>query len=79
VDFKSNSFNRSGFLSILLIVSMLSVACAQSFPTTHPDPQKNNSITYKADMRDCAESYPESADGIYLKRRLSCMELKGWK
>ena len=54
------------------------VACG-SFPTTHPDPAKNNPATYKIDLKDCAQSYPETPDGVYLKRRISCMELKGWK
>ena len=53
-------------------------ACA-SFPTTHPDPAKNNAATYKVDLRDCAQAYPETSEGAYLKRRISCMELKGWK
>ena len=54
------------------------VACG-GFPTTHPDPAKNNPATYKLDLKDCAQAYPETPDGIYLKRRISCMELKGWK
>ena len=54
------------------------VACG-GFPTTHPDPAKNNPATYKIDFKDCAQSYPETPDGVYLKRRISCMELKGWK
>ena len=54
------------------------VACG-GFPTTHPDPAKNNPATYKMDLKDCAQAYPETADGTYLKRRITCMELKGWK
>jgi len=54
------------------------VACG-SFPTTHPNPAKNNPATYKIDLNDCTQSYPETPDGVYLKRRISCMELKGWK
>ena len=54
------------------------VACG-SFPTTHPDPAKNNPTIYKIDFKDCAQSYPETPDGVYLKGRISCMELKGWK
>ena len=55
------------------------LACSGSFPTTHPDAAKNNASTYKADLKDCAQAYPETPDGIYLKRRISCLELKGWK
>ena len=54
------------------------VACG-GFPTTHPNPAKNNPATYKIDLKDCAQSYPETPDGVYLKGRISCMELKGWK
>jgi hypothetical protein len=54
------------------------VACS-SFPTTHPDAAKNNAATYKTDLKDCVQSYPETPDGVYLKRRIACMELKGWK
>ena len=57
----------------------LGLAACGGFPTTHPDATKNNPATYKTDLKDCAQSYPETPDGIYLKRRISCMELKGWK
>ena len=62
-----------------VIAMGLSLMACAAFPTTHPDPAKNNVSTYKVDMRDCAASYPETSDGAYLKRRISCMELKGWK
>ena len=63
--------------AIFICVIFLS-ACAQ-FPGTHPDPAKNNPTTYRADMRDCAQNYPETPTGSYLKQRVSCMELKGWQ
>jgi hypothetical protein len=53
-------------------------ACG-GFPTIHPDPAKNNSANYKNDVKDCAQAYPESSDGVYLKRRIACLELKGWR
>ena len=68
---------REKFLSIA--VCLFAVACGGSFPTKHPDPAKNNPATYKIDLKDCAQSYPETPDGAYLRRRISCMELKGWK
>jgi len=55
------------------------LAACSNFPTTHPDPAKNIPATYKIDLKECAQSYPETPDGVYLKRRISCMELKGWK
>jgi hypothetical protein len=54
------------------------VACG-GFPTTHPDPAKNNSTNYKNDLKDCAQAYPETPDGVYLKRRIACLQLKGWR
>ncbi len=60
-----------------LMTSILS-ACG-GFPTTHPDPAKNTPANYKADLKDCAQSYPETPDGVYLKRRITCLEIKGWK
>jgi hypothetical protein len=45
----------------------------------HPDIAKNNPATYQADMKDCAQSYPETPDGVYLKNRVACMKLKGWQ
>ena len=45
----------------------------------HPDAAKNNAATYKTDLKDCVQSYPETPDGVYLKLRISCMKLKGWK
>ena len=64
-------------LAVLLLGYGL-VACSQ-FPNTHPDPAKNNPATYKVDLKDCALAYPETGDGVYLKRRISCMNLKGWQ
>ena len=64
---------------IVSIITLGLLACSNGFPTTHPDPAKNNTSTYKADVKDCAQSYPESPDGVYLRKRISCLELKGWK
>ena len=63
---------------VFALIGITLAACG-GFPTTHPDPAKNNPTNYKADLKDCAQSYPETPDGIYLKRRIACLELKGWK
>ena len=65
--------------SVLVATSLCMLSCVQSFPTTHPDASKNNPIAYKVDVRDCARSYPETPDGVYLRQRISCLQLKGWK
>ena len=62
----------------LLLLPLLLFACG-GFPTQHHDPSKNNSASHKMDMKDCADSYPETPDGVYLKQRIACMNLKGWK
>ena len=54
------------------------VACT-SFPNTNSDPAKNNPTAYKIEMRECAQDYPETPDGVYLRQRIACMKLKGWK
>jgi hypothetical protein len=63
----------------LVMTFALGLFACGGFPTTHPDPAKNNPVTYKADAKDCAQAYPEGPDGAYLKRRITCLELKGWR
>jgi|GEM_PF-6360101 len=63
---------------VLLFIGLSLTACG-GFPTTHPDPAKNNPTNYKTDLQNCAQAYPETASGVYLKQRIACMELKGWK
>ena len=65
-------------LFIGMMIGVTLSACG-GFPTTHPDPVKNNSVNYKNDVKDCAQAYPETPDGVYLKRRITCLELKGWR
>ena len=57
----------------------LGLLASCSFPSTHPDAAKNNPATYKADLKDCTQAYPETPDGVYLKQRISCLKLKGWQ
>ena len=61
-----------------LFIGLILGACG-GFPTTHPDPAKNNSANYKNDFKDCAQAYPETPDGVYLKHRIACLQLKGWR
>ena len=72
-------FKKVGvYACILLFIGLILGACG-GFPTTHPDPAKNNSVNYKNDVKDCEQSYPETPDGVYLKRRIACLQLKGWR
>jgi hypothetical protein len=63
---------------LALVFTWCLVACS-GFPTTHSDAAKNNRATYQSDLKDCAQSYPETPDGVYLRRRIGCMNLKGWQ
>ena len=68
--------DKSVYVSLLM--GLLLGACG-GFPTTHPDPNKNNSANYQTDVKDCAQAYPETPDGVYLKSRIACLRLKGWR
>ena len=74
-----NRFKASEvYVGTFLLIGLMLVSCG-GFPTTHPDSAKNNSANYKTDVKDCAQAYPETTDGIYLKRRIACLQLKGWR
>lgn len=74
-----NKFSASAIqVGSSLLLSLILVACG-GFPTAHPDPAKNNSTNYQNDLKDCAQAYPETPDGVYLKSRIACLQLKGWR
>ena len=66
-------------LHYLLLLAIALAVSACGFPDKNSDPAKNNAQMFKKDMKDCAQAYPETPDGVYLKRRVGCMELKGWQ
>ncbi|MBU3606117.1 hypothetical protein IEN92_05055 [Polynucleobacter sp. MWH-Creno-3A4] len=65
--------------SVFSLALALGLIACGGFPTTHPDATKNTPANNKADLKDCAQSYPETPDGVYLKNRIDCMKLKGWQ
>jgi hypothetical protein len=69
---------RFVLISNILAVAVSMLACT-GFPDEHSDPAKNTPAANQADLKDCARAYPETPDGVYLKQRVSCMKLKGWK
>ena len=72
-------FKKLGvYFCVSLLIGLILGACG-GFPTTHTDPAKNNSANYKNDVKDCAQAYPEAPDGVYLKHRIACLQLKGWR
>jgi len=60
-----------GFLTAFMI------SCT-SFPSENKDPSKNNQLTYKKDLKECQEDYPEAGSGVHIRQWISCMKLKGW-
>ena len=62
----------------LLLVSILFGCGSMIYPDANVDPAKNNKATFQRDAVDCAQSYPESGSGVYVKQRIACMNLKGW-
>jgi hypothetical protein len=74
-----NWFGKAGInvCASLLISSMLG-ACV-SAPPENKDPTKNNLATYRKDLRECQEVYPEAGSGTHLRQWTSCMNLKGWR
>lgn len=67
------------FIIGLLSVPLLVLSGCAGFPDKNVDPQKNNTASFRQDMRHCADDYPETPDGVYIKQRISCMNLKGWR
>lgn len=64
-------------VTFALAVASILMGCSL-YPDVNTDPTKNNKATFRQDALDCAESYPESVSGIYIKQRIGCMNLKGW-
>ena len=53
-------------------------ACA-SIPETNQDPAKNNVATFRKDLKECKEDYPEAGSGVHIRQWVGCMNLKGWR
>jgi hypothetical protein len=66
-------------LLVTLIVLALLTACAVRFPRQNIDPAKNNQATYRSDLAQCQEDYPELSSGVHYPQWIGCMNLKGWK
>jgi hypothetical protein len=43
------------------------------------DPSKNNQATFRKDLRECKEDYPETGSGVHIRQWQGCMKLKGWR
>ncbi|QWE16936.1 hypothetical protein [Polynucleobacter sp. AP-Nino-20-G2] len=62
-------------IGVLLVSTML--GCS-TYPDINDDPAKNNKATFRQDVIECAQAYPEAGSGVFIKQRISCMNLKGW-
>ena len=67
------------FRFLLYASSILVLVACASFPDQNQDPSKNNPATYRQDLKDCKDVYPEAGSGVHLKQWDGCMRLKGWK
>ncbi len=70
-------FKATQAFLIFPILGMM-ISCS-SFPSENQDPAKNNQTTYKKDLKDCQEDYPEAGSGVHIRQWINCMKLKGWK
>ena len=43
------------------------------------DPLKDNVATFRKDLQECKEDYPEMSSGIHIRQWEGCMNLKGWR
>lgn len=69
---------RHIFSFAILIFGLFLLGCANKTPAFNENPSKNNPISFKEDLTDCKESYPDVASGAEVKQRLACMRAKGW-
>ena len=66
--------------SILIAYLLASLcACGSPIPDHNQDPAKNNAASYRKDLAECKEDYPEQGSGVHIRQWQGCMNLKGWK
>ena len=54
------------------------IGCA-AIPDQNQDPTKNNRATFRKDLKECQEDYPEAGSGVHVRQWEGCMKLKGWR
>ena len=65
-------------LLFLAICSRWLIGCA-AMPDQNQDPAKNNRATFRKDLKECQEDYPEAGSGVHIRQWVGCMNLKGWR
>ena len=48
-------------------------------PNQNQDPNKNNQVTYRKDLKECQDDYPAQSSGVHIRQWIGCMNEKGWK
>ena len=67
-------------LKAFLALSLLALLIGCSlYPDVNQDPAKNNKATFQRDAIECAQAYPDTGGGAYIRQRINCMKLKGWQ
>jgi len=64
---------------IITSLLLLLLGCGSAIPEQNQDPAKNNQATFRKDLKECREDYPEQGSGIHIRQWQGCMNLKGWK
>jgi hypothetical protein len=65
-------------LFLLITCCAWLIACA-AIPDQNQDPTKNNRATFRKDLKECQEDYPEAGSGVHVRQWEGCMKLKGWR
>ncbi|MBU3549888.1 hypothetical protein [Polynucleobacter sp. MWH-Berg-3C6] len=73
------TFSNLVLLAILTASLISLTACASKLPDQNKDPAKNNQATFRKDLKDCQESYPEVSSGVHYRQWQGCLALKGWQ
>jgi predicted small lipoprotein YifL len=70
----------SSWTLLVTLIALISLAaCASKFPDQNKDPAKNNQATFRKDLKECQENYPEVSSGGHLRQWQGCLALKGWQ
>jgi len=63
----------------VLLATLLCLIACSVIPNQNQDLRKNNRDTFRKDLQECQEDYPEISSGLHLRQWQGCMNLKGWK
>jgi len=64
---------------VITTLLLVMIAACGGMPDQNQDPTKNNVASFRKDLKECKEDYPESGSGVHIRQWEGCMNLKGWK